>query len=143
MVKFIEAPTILHCSGGRGEAISQITQEGVRYCDARLSLVQTPFAQASPSLPQLCPTHRVNCQINVSNAIYFVPFGLNRSDGQLDELPVQNSDESQLASTAGLHTCVDGAYWHVPKQHALLDGSQTAPAVNLHVLASQQVEFAP
>ncbi len=72
-----------------------------------------------------------------------IPFGAVISAGQADELPVHISAISQLASFAGLHTCVAGANEHCCVQHALLSGSHTAPDLSLHVVESQHAEFTP
>ena len=82
-----------------------------------------PVAHARPSEPQLWP------------------FWANTSAGQLALVPVHVSAVSHRSSLLGRHTCVLGAHVHDSVQHSELSGSHTALFLNLHVDASQQVEF--
>ena len=75
--------------------------------------------------------------------LIFVPFFAVTSAGQDEELPVQNSAVSHLASVEGWQTCVDGANVHWAVQQGLLWGSHKALLMNLHVAESQQLEVAP
>lgn len=100
-----------------------------------------PLAHASPSLPQLWPKIK-SIQIHTQKLIH-KPLGVVWSAGQADELPVHISAWSQRVSLDGRHTCVLGANVHCSVQHWLLNGSQTAPLMNLQVVESQQVLFVP
>ncbi len=84
-----------------------------------------PVAHASPFDPQL------------------FPLGATTSAGHDELVPVHVSAVSHRSSLLGRHTCVVGANVHEPVQHGELSGSHTAPFLNLHVVASQHVEFAP
>lgn len=70
----------------------------------------------------------------------YSPLGAKWSGGQADELPVQFSGKSHLASFASRQTCVDGAKEHCAVQQGVLAGSQIAPDVNLQVAESQHLD---